>query len=296
MTEAGPPNWRGLAALAVFIALLAGAFLILRPQGAPDMPKREPAPAPKAPALPAPQPALDRAELIEAAARAADAFATGKPFPPQNGELVGRRFALLIPFGCDGPGESGQDAFWTYDERRGTLRASIRPEDWTRDEIIRAMVAPLTFEAAEGFWISRPWIRTGDCPASPPLDEPAGDVEANTEDQAGSAAAPEPATEQAGSAETLALVEFFAPGSRRAMRRGGRPYRLTANVAPQEIDLSKGLRLLVEGRVNALPGGQPIACRGDTGKAPPLCLISVSINRVAVTDASGARVLSQWTD
>lgn len=292
--------------MAVFIVLVAGAFLILRPDQSGDAPKSEPVPAPQAPALPAPKPPLGRAELIEAAARAADAYATGQPAPATNAELAGRRFVLAISFGCEGPGETGEDAFWTYDEERGTLRASVRPENWTEDETIREMAGSLNFEAAEGFWISRPWIRTGGCPVTPPAPAASADAAATSGGDASvatkaseEAAAPDEETtpeEDAIRRRRLALVEFFAPGSRRAARRGGRPYTLTAKAAPGEIDLSRGLRLLVEGRVAPLPNGQPVACSGDAREGPPLCLISVSISRVAITDPSGQRLLSEWVD
>lgn len=292
--------------MAVFIMLVAGAFLILRPDRADETPKSEPIPAPPAPALPATKPPLSRAELIEAVARAADAYATGQPAPSANAELAGRRFSLVIPFGCEGPGETGDEAFWTYDEARGTLRASVRPENWTDDETIRAMAGPLNFEAAEGFWISRPWIRTGGCPVLPAASAtteapPAAPDEegSTTTGDSEKEAAPEEETapeQDAALRRQLALVEFFAPGSRRAARRGGRPYTLTAKIAPQEIDLARGMRLLVEGRVASLPNGQPVICSGDALKGPPLCLISVSLNRVAITDQSGQKLLSEWND
>lgn len=289
----------------MFIALLAGAFLVLRPDNNGQPPKNGPTPAPQPPTLPAPKPPLGRAELIEAAARAADAYATGQAAPAANAELAGRRFELVISFGCDGPRESDEDAFWTHDEERETLRVSVAPENWTDDETIRAMAGALSFEAAEGFWISRPWIRTGGCPSPPPASADTDGTDAESgEEPATKAERSNPEAEvvepregeEVAPGRRLAVVEFFAPGSRRAARRGGRPYTLTANIAPGEIDLARGLRLLVEGRVSALPDGQPVVCSGDTREGPPLCLISVSISRVAITDASGQRVLSEWAD
>jgi len=296
-------NWRALLAAGVFVALLLAGVLLTRQPERQEVADAQPAPPPqRVPAVPTPLPPLTRADLIDAAARAADAYARRLPAPPENVALVGRRFTLRLPFGCAGPG-SGDDprwGQWSYDSERQILRASVRPQVWTQAEFVRAIAGPVEFETAEGFWLSRPWIRVAECPAnaSPaagatPAAKAAGEAADPERVSAGAEAA---APARGAVPETLALVEFFAPGAPRAAQRNGRPYDLVVNIAPEEIDLSRGLRLVVEGRLAPLPGGQPIACRADTVDEPPLCLISGEVARIAITDASGQQVLAEWTD
>jgi len=257
--------------------------------------------------LPAPvaAPPVERADLLDAAARAADASASGAPSPPENAGLIGRRFRLVLPFGCGGaqPPEAANASF-DYDAEAGTLRVEVRPEVWTEAGFLREIAAGRTFEAAEGLWIRRPWIRSAACPARP---EPApaqgaGDMTAaatppaaRREELGGTPPAPSSARSQP-PAETLGLVELFDADAPRSARRNGRPYELSVKVAPGQIDLSKGLRLVVEGRLIELEAGQPIACRQPDPAERPLCLIGAERTRTAITDVAGGRVLAEWTN
>ena len=82
---------------------------------------------------------------------------------------------------------------------------------------------------------------------------------------------------------------------RRSERRNGRPYSVVAQVPAGDIDLQHGLRLLVQGRLAELRDGQPIACRAEGPQRRPTCVIGARIERVAITDSSGERVLGEWT-
>lgn len=295
--EHGSMNWRALLAAGIFLGLLVAAVLMVRREEPLEVETASSSPAQEPPPLSAPQPPLTRADLIDAAGRAADAHARGVPPPPDVHALAGRRFTMRIPFGCAGPGstESQASLSWTYDSEQETLRATVTPEVWTETNLVQSVASGVPFEAAEGFWISKPWIRTGECPRSPSRP-----IEADAEEspmpgppvgEAVATEAPDPAPP-----ETLAIVELFEPGSRRAARRNGRPYEVTAKIAPGDLDLGGGLRLVIEGRLAPLAGGGSIACRSEDADRPPLCLILTEIERVAVTDASGERVLGQWTD
>jgi hypothetical protein len=300
LSEHGSPKWRPWIAGGVFVAILIAAILIVR-QPQPEQVEVTPPPWSKAPAITSPPPpSLTRADLIDAAARAADAYATGSPSPGEIAALAGRRFTLHLPFGCGGPAEDSEaPAQWTYNAEAGTLRAKVTPEVWTDDAFVRS-IAGETFEAAEGFWISRPWIRRGDCPriepgsAGPQAESAEGGnsaaVEAEPESPSADASAP-PAL-----VETLALIELFRPETRRASRRNGQPYELVRKLALAEIDLQRGLRLVVDGRLAELREGQSIACGGNGNERPPLCLIGAQIDRIAITDASGEHILAEWTD
>ena len=303
MSERRSPAWRAWIAAGVFLVLVAAAILLLRPRAPapPDGPPPDPAPAPLA--IPEAPPPLGRTDLLEAAGRAADAFAAGRPAPGENAALVGRRFVLVMPFGCDGPQPRDSEApkFWSYDEESETLRASVTPEAFTDAAFARDVARGLEFEAAEGFWIGRAWTSSEACPpseapSSPPRrsdpsqarQEAAGGEEPETE--AGSPAPSRPAR------ETLALVEYFEPGSRRAARREGRPYTVVKRRRLAEVALGQGLRVVVEGRLAELPGGQPIGCWGESATIRPICVIRGRVDRVAVTDASRQRVLGEWTN
>lgn len=183
------------------------------------------------------------------------------------------------------------------------MRVWVTPNVWTDAAPVRAAAEGLEYEAAEGFWIERPWLRSGDCPVSP---QPSESIDLAAEPVEGNQSGPEVTTNEAGPAadptasppvaarKTLALVELFEPGSRRAARRNGRPYTIVTKLAPGEIDLSKGLRVVVTGRLAPLRQGAPVACNGTLIDERPLCLIGTEIDRVAITDASGQRVLGEW--
>ena len=305
MSERGTANWRAWLAAGIFTALMVAALLLVRSpepqQPEPSLPApREKSPAPAPTALPP----LTRADLIDAAALAADAHARGTAPPAQHAALAGRRFVLRLPLACPrgagqpaqaGAGASSSD--WSYDSEEQILRVAVAPEVWTEAEFLRTIAEGVEFEAAEGFWISRPWIRSGECPASAERDDgaavdatpaptPAQDLRGTEQD----AAIPAPPR------ETLALIELFESGSRRAARRNGRPYEFVGKIESGEIDLRQGLRLVIEGRLAPLAYGQPIACRRGDPELRPLCGIGAQIQRVAITDASGERLLAEWTD
>ncbi|HZG08003.1 MAG TPA: hypothetical protein VEZ70_03380 [Allosphingosinicella sp.] len=302
-------NWRALVAAGVFVVLLIAAVLIARPDGPREDETPKPARKSAPPVVAAPSPPLARADLIDAAARAADAQARGLPAPAGDGELAGRRFTLRLPFGCTGSAAADSQApmRWSYDETQGTLRVSVTPNVWTDAEPVRAAAAGVDYEAAEGFWIKWPWLRSGDCPLPPPpapAAEPAAEPAADAAqgNQAVSAAGPAEAAADAPAAEapaaelreTLALVELFKPGSRRAARRNGKPYTVVAPLAPNEIDLARGLRVAVTGRIARFGAGATIVCRSEDVDRRPLCLVAVEIDRVAITDATGQRVFGEW--
>jgi hypothetical protein len=300
-------NWRALLAGGVFVALLISAVLIARPGGPEEEVIALPVAKPTSPVIAAPAPPLTRADLIDAAARAADAHARGVPLLAEDSELAGRRFTLRLPFGCVVPAEADSEASmgWSYEPEEQTLRVLVAPNVWTDAGPVRKAAKGLDYEAAEGFWIERPWLRTGDCPVWPQPSLVASatsetvkgnQVVAVTSPEAEQAVegVPAPALQLDEAQRTLALVEYFKPGSRRAARRNGKPYTVVAKLAPSEIDLTRGLRVVVTGRLVPFGSRSAIACSGIDVDKRPLCLISAEIDRVAITDASGQRTLGEW--
>ncbi len=300
-------NWRTLLAGSVFVALLIAAVMIARPERSHVEEVVEAPRKPLPPAIAAPIPTLTRADLIDVAARAADAEARGVAPSPEDGALGGRRFSLRLPFGCAGPSATDSSApmRWTYDAAEETLRVWVTPEVWTNAEPVRAAAGDTDFEAAEGFWIEQPWIRSADCPvlraSGPASAAPVANEQAQVDQtplsngaEAASVEGATASTQAVARRQTLALVELFRTGSRRAARRNGRPYMIITKVARDQIDLANGFRLILDGRLAPLRQGSPIACLLSSKDERPLCLIGAEVDHVTITDATGDRILGEW--
>ncbi|MBA2920309.1 hypothetical protein GON01_01230 [Sphingomonas sp. MAH-20] len=293
MTDRRTSGWRAWAAAGIFVGLVVAGVLITRPA-----PKPAPAPTatataePILPAMPTPLPPLSRADLIEAARRAASSVAAGEARAASD--LPGRRFALSIPFGCDGPTEALKQAAtgWSYDAGKGTLRVKATPQVWTDAPGLKAIAAGVDYEAAEGFWVERPWQLSETCPARSPAPGPSpapGEAPASSP-----APLPSPSATPLPVVQTLGLVELFEPGTKREERRNGRAYQAVQKLAPGEIALDRGLRLVVEGRLVAFDKDQAIGCWSASPDQRPVCLIRVRFDRIAITGPTGEHVVAEW--
>jgi hypothetical protein len=89
-------------------------------------------------------------------------------------------------------------------------------------------------------------------------------------------------------------VELFEPGTKREERRSGRPYQAVKKVAPGEMALDQGLRLVVEGRLVAFDKDEAIGCWSPSPDRRPVCLIRVRFDRIAITGPTGDHVLAEW--
>lgn len=266
--------------IAAALALTGIGFVLGRSateQPAPVAPP-SPAPAPSPAASPAPAPAiappLGRAELIAAAAAAADDLASGRASAPGDAAITGRRFELRLPFGCAGPSTIVNTPLgWRYDEAAETLRVRVLPVLWET-----AAWAPLDvaerIEAIEGFWIPRPWTGSDACPRAGLAVSGASDVPDE---------------------QTLGLAQFHLAGSSRLGRRDGEAFEAVEKVAPDALNLSQGLRLRLRGEITAAPGGGPIVCRALAGAdRRPVCLLSVSLSEVAIENPVGGATIAAW--
>lgn len=244
-------------------------------------PEAEATAAPAAPA--APLGPLTRGDLLQAMDQAASAFAAGGSRSSSD-PLVGRAFEILSPFGCGGlqaagvqpaPATEGlAQAQWGPEGR--TIVLSLTPADWSASTLLSTGAAGSNWEAAEGLWVPRPWLRTGGCPsvARDPLQT-----------------APSPPSPQ-----TVGLAAVFETGSSRLGRRDGRAYR---HVIRGEGDAppapsASGYRLKLAGRVVGFPNGQAIRCSAQGVDQRPVCVAAVQLDEVAFEAAEGA-VLSRWT-
>lgn len=296
-----------LAALAVG----GGGFLLGRAAAPTPVPATAPAvpPAPDAPVIASESPLLGRADFLALAARAADAYAANAPLTKDVSNAVGRRFDLLLPFGCEpaSPNKPGATS-WSYDEKRGRLNITIPPVTWSAADWRLAEAPPI--DAIEGFWISRPWSSSSACP--PPILDPAGvptpvatdpatatgsaqktaaDKHAPPAEETGITAAPPPKAE-----ETLAVAQFFTADGNTRIRRAGRPYSIVTRVTPDQFDASQGFRLRLTGRIDRTPGGEPVRCHQPKGRdTPPICVVATVLDEVRVENPATGTVLATWS-
>ena len=270
---------RAIGSVLLAVLTVGGGFFLGRAT-APPPPVPEPVPVVTVP-TPTPSPAevraaLDRGGIIALAQQAADAFASGAAMPAQVSQAAGRRFDVVIPFGCSGPvGDiAGRSSAWQYDAVEETLRASVAPFTW---QGMDWGVGNSTAGPAKGFWISRPWSSSSDCPERDTAPVPQG-VEAITL-----------------TGQTLALMQFFAAGANGEGWREGRPFEVVKRIAPGQIDNRKGLRLRVQGRIESSRNGGPVRCIQPGGmEQRPICAVVVQMEEVRIELPSSGEVLGTW--
>lgn len=263
------------------VALAASLFLVSacqREDSATPAPAPAPAPSETPVVAMAPAPVLDRAGLLQAMDIAASAYAAGKD--PGGASLAGRRFVLRQAFGCAGPTPPATDAgagdglaAWSWGERRQSLKLSLAPGDWTDSPFLAGGAD--SWEAAEGFWLPRPWLRAEGCPGA--LGDPL----------ASGPVAPSP--------QTVGLAAVFEEDGSRLGRRNGRAYEFTQRGDGDQPPPapSGGYRLVLEGRMTAFADGRAIRCRASSPDQRPVCIGAVQMDRVAFENAEG-QMLSEW--
>lgn len=259
-----------IAATVIGAALAAGGYLAGRDAAAPPAPMPV-QPTPVAPVAVAPRVpeeiTLQRADLIRLAAAAADESAGG---PVVDDTLEGKRFVIRIPFGCGGLSSDEKRAYgarYTPDDR--TLRIGVEHEDWTRVPWVAAELSRRGADRAEGLWIPRPWTQSETCPT----------------DQ----------SDPANPASSLGIAQLFDADSSRVGQRRGRPLEATVQLDADNPNLGKGLRIMVEGRVARWPmSRETVLCRAVQTYERPLCLISATIDLIAVENASSGDRLADW--
>jgi len=247
-------------------------------------PQAAEAPAPAiAPQALAPAPVLGRAEFIAASGQAASLFASGQRIDGPD-PLVGRRFSLKLPFGCGGPAPVGEETpglpAWRWGEGQRTIRLTLQPLDWTGSPLVGDAPDPAMdtqasqdWEAAEGFWLPRPWLTTEACP-DPGLYQ--------------SISAP-PST------QTLGLAAVFPREGSRLGRRNGRAYEFTVRPSNDQplAAPAGGFVLRLEGRIVGYPDGRAAHCVAYSPEQRPTCVVAVEMDRVAFEDPGGT-TLSEW--
>lgn len=263
-----------LSVVALAASLLVTACQRREPEPAAPVVQAPPAPAP----LPvAPPPPLGRTELLQAMDLAASAYAAGKA--PEGESLAGRRFTVRQAFGCSGavapaPADAAADglARWSWSRDRRALELRLTPSDWSGSALMAG--GDGAWEAAEGFWLTRPWLRTDGCPG------------AKVDPLAGPAVA---------SPQSMGLAAVFERGGSRLGRRNGRAYAFTVRGEGDKLPPLPlgGYRVVLEGRFVAFADGRAVRCRADGVDQRPVCVAAAQLDRVAFEAADG-EVLSEW--
>lgn len=272
-----------VAALAATIVIGGAGFMLGRGSAPPPPPPAAappPATAPSAPQQPEER-VLGRADIIALASQAADEASAPEPRPQPGSPLIGRRFEIALPFGCQGPAAEGSVAAlrWAHDPDEGVLRISAAPTRWPVEEWQRALGLDVSaVEAIEGFWLARPWSSSEACPARSDTTVVAG---------------AEPVTLPG---QTLGLARTLTTSEARQPQRDGRPYQAVVRKAAAELRAEQGFRLRLVGRVGRFPNGRPAACTQPAGSDQrPICLVAMSLDTLAVENPATGEVIATWT-
>lgn len=280
-----------VALFRVCLAGLAAVQLLAACQREPPpaaTPEPDPSTTPSPPVAPPAPAVLDRARLLEAIDLAASAYAAGQADAGEN--MASRRFVIRQAFGCRGPAAAATPglARWTWGAGQKTLDVSLAPADWTKDAVFSGPENP--WEAVEGVWIDRPWMRDDGCPAAP-----APALPPTPEDATSAPPGPPPPATPLSDPQVAGLAVVFAHDGSRVGRRDGKPFAFTLRAegdtplqAPQG-----GYRLVIEGRLTAFPNGRAIRCRAASPDVRPVCIAAAEVDRVAFEDAGG-KVLREW--
>jgi len=282
-----------VAGSAAAIILLGGGGFLLGRSTVPSQPQPGAGPVhppiakkPSVPEAPAAR-ILSRGNIIAIANAAADATSSGVQLPESAPVAEGSRFAVDLPFGCDGPtGEDSREAFqWRYDAKSSSLRVGVAPTvfdagEWLDEpssSVDNVMPAATRKEAIEGFWIARPWSSRGTCESGLPTVAPLG-IEAVTLP-----------------GQTLGLAEIFTDEGSKSARRGGKPYESVRRMGEADLKIDQGLRVRLSGRIARFPDGSTVRCRQPAGKDQrPVCLVAVSFDDVAIENPSTKETIATW--
>ena len=214
-------------------------------------------------------PVMDRRAILLAITSAADRHALGVPDGDEARTLAGRSFEVRIAFGCDGPSKSANESGWRFETQSQKLTVHVTPDDLREFPPVAPLIESGAAEAAEGYWISRPWAGEARCvaaadPASSMIDRSAG------------------------------LVQIQSPQSSRVGRRA-EPLTAVKTVEAGELRAGEGFELVLSGRIARWPGAGSIRCHSAQPSQRPSCLIAVKIDEVAIDGIATGERIARWT-
>jgi len=271
----------GLAAAIVTCAVGFAIGRMTSPRAPDPPPEIIPTAVPTAPAVPVGTEdirPLGRASLITLANHAADAMSTGAAPPSEVEKGAGRRFDLVIPFGCTGPAapDSDEPLRWSYESQRQTLRISVSMTAWSMEDwLLPASTEPAG--SVEGLWIGYPWSSSGECPAQ---------AQADSSEAAGSS----PVADQ-----TLAIGQFLLGETTRQGRKA-RSFETVQRITAERFEAMKGFAVRVTGRLASPAGGAPVHCIQPGGiEQRPRCIIAASFDEVRIEAVGERDALATWS-
>jgi hypothetical protein len=236
-----------------------------------------------APAVPRPQPPMDRAALLQAVAEARSAVAAGTDDVAAQRALGGKAFEFRIRFGCSGPstGAKGPSLSWSFDSKTGVLRVRADPDLSSADP---AVAGTEGIEAVEGFWLARPWLLNAACPVKSVAATDGADEA--SEDEA-------PATAVVG--PKVGIAQFFTATDPRTSRRDHRAYEAVEKLTPGASVGQQGFDLALSGRLRAFPDGRVIRCTAAGDDQAPTCIISAQFDHVWIDEVATGRRIADWS-
>lgn len=279
MHEPSPRTSRLTIAGGLAAAIIVGGagFMIGRGTAPAPPPAEPPVSAPS----PTPSPAaagiaqmpVDRAGLLALVNSTADAVASGQQTPKDVQAAAGRRFDIVLPFGCGGPAGPGwaTGLGWQYDEKTETLRIRVNPtrwsgEDWQLPNNNAASVS------VEGFWIARPWSSSAHCPLVTPQVPAIGDP------------APRPG-------QTLAIARAIDGTTSTPPR----PYETVQRIGREDFDPARGFQLRIIGRTDPQSRNPAVRCiQTVDSDQRPLCLFMGEFAELRIENPVGGKILASW--
>lgn len=245
--------------------------------------------SPIIPELPMAEPPLDREKLILAAMRAGSASAVGQDDRESQRLLDGKRFELRMRFGCSGAStDSDETRRWSFDEKGRILRVQAEPEISASTQLLKSL--PLgAFEAAEGFWITQPWVLTAACIAKSNVTPAASQVQPMKP-----AVTAGITPSMMSSLPSLGIVQLFSSTDTRTHRRDNRAYKATKPLGAEVQPSVDGYDLLVSGRLKRIGDGAVISCRSEDERLPPSCIIFAEFDRVSLVQPGTGEILAEW--
>ncbi|HEU0311105.1 MAG TPA: hypothetical protein VFR36_07810 [Sphingomicrobium sp.] len=230
--------------------------------------------------------------MLLAVARAASSHALGADDDEAQRTLDGKQFEIRLRFGCDGQGPVTEGHGWSVDPDGRTLRLRVVPNLSLDDEPV-ASVSAEAIEAAEGFWLSRPWLLYAACPATPEALESAA-TEAKPETSKDDAQAKPPTGTSRLAAQRIGIAQFFTSEDPRTLRRMNRPFEAVKPLKEGEVVGRQGFNLVLSGRLRSRGDGRVILCVGSGRDRAPDCVVSARIDRVWIERPEDRAVMAEW--
>ncbi|MEO8175119.1 MAG: hypothetical protein ABI626_00495 [Sphingomicrobium sp.] len=154
---------------------------------------------------------------------------------------------------------------WKYDPEKSVLRIKVTPTVGSDHPLAKALLDQ-GYESIWGVTVARPWLLSAGCPVQP-------------------FAAVSPAQQP-----TIEIAQLFTKDDSR-LQRPAATYELVKPASPEDVP-TKGLDLVIAGRLSALADGRVIHCSAAPGA--PACQVSVKIDKVSIEDPVTGTELGDW--